>query len=146
MAYWCKICQLLQINEFSFQPKGNTRAKVLLILLTFFYRCDSIAKLKSKLQYLRSLLVDSGQFRKIYRYAFDFARVSSLQVSRNESKHSFLRKQDLVNTRFCLLSKYLNDINIDIEKRPARKESAEEVKLTCFHSKTNKAKPCFGNE
>lgn len=36
--------------------------------------CDNISKLKNKLQYLRSLLTDSAHFKKIYRYAFDFAR------------------------------------------------------------------------
>nr|CAG4650472.1 EOG090X0DAO [Sida crystallina] len=37
-------------------------------------QCDSISKLKNKLEYLRSLLQDSASFKSIYRYAFDFAR------------------------------------------------------------------------
>lgn len=36
--------------------------------------CDSMSKLKSKIPYLRSLLKDVASFKKIYRYAFDFAR------------------------------------------------------------------------
>lgn len=37
-------------------------------------QCDTAEKLKSKLEYLRSLLNDSSEFKNIYRYAFDFAR------------------------------------------------------------------------
>lgn len=39
-------------------------------------RCDSICKVQSKLDYLRSLLNDHVTFKSIYRYAYDFARVS----------------------------------------------------------------------
>lgn len=38
-------------------------------------QCDTIPKVQSKLEYLRSLLNDSNQFKSIYRYAYDFARV-----------------------------------------------------------------------
>ncbi|XP_055696792.1 DCN1-like protein 5 isoform X1 [Phlebotomus papatasi] len=37
-------------------------------------QCDTIAKVQSKLDYLRSLLNDSNTFKSIYRYAYDFAR------------------------------------------------------------------------
>ncbi|XP_052795758.1 DCN1-like protein 5 [Mya arenaria] len=37
-------------------------------------QCDCIAKIRQKLEYLRSLLEDMVQFKNIYRYAFDFAR------------------------------------------------------------------------
>lgn len=36
--------------------------------------CDSIEKLKNKLDVLRSLLQNTDTFKSIYRYAFDFAR------------------------------------------------------------------------
>lgn len=39
-------------------------------------QCDSIVKLQSRLDYLKSLLNDSNHFKAIYRYAYDFARVS----------------------------------------------------------------------
>lgn len=44
-----------------------------------FSRCDTTEKLRNTLDYLRSLLNDSTNFKLIYRYAFDFARVSSLE-------------------------------------------------------------------
>ncbi|XP_066999213.1 DCN1-like protein 4 isoform X1 [Anabrus simplex] len=37
-------------------------------------QCDTISKLQSKLDYLRSLLNDQVTFKSIYRYAYDFAR------------------------------------------------------------------------
>ncbi|RWS04917.1 hypothetical protein B4U79_15507, partial [Dinothrombium tinctorium] len=37
-------------------------------------QCDSIPKLRSKIDYLRSLLNDPTSFKSIYRYAFDFAK------------------------------------------------------------------------
>lgn len=39
-------------------------------------QCDSIQKLQSRLDYLRCLLNDQNIFKAIYRYAYDFARVS----------------------------------------------------------------------
>ena len=39
-------------------------------------QCDTIPKLQQKIDFLRSLLNDSNQFKCIYRYAYDFARVS----------------------------------------------------------------------
>lgn len=36
--------------------------------------CDTLVKLKNKIPHLRSLLKDVGTYKKIYRYAFDFAR------------------------------------------------------------------------
>lgn len=39
-------------------------------------QCDSISKLQNKLEHLRNLLNDQHQFKAIYRYAYDFARVS----------------------------------------------------------------------
>lgn len=39
-------------------------------------QCDTIAKVQSKLDYLRNVLNDSNIFKSVYRYAYDFARVS----------------------------------------------------------------------
>jgi DCN1-like protein 4/5 len=39
-------------------------------------QCDSIQKLQYRLDYLRCLLNDQNIFKAIYRYAYDFARVS----------------------------------------------------------------------
>jgi DCN1-like protein 4/5 len=40
-------------------------------------QCDSIQKLQYRLDYLRCLLNDQNIFKAIYRYAYDFARVSA---------------------------------------------------------------------
>lgn len=39
-------------------------------------QCDSALKLQLKLDYLRNLMNDPNVFKNIYRYAYDFARVS----------------------------------------------------------------------
>lgn len=39
-------------------------------------QCDSISKVQQKLEYLRNQLNDHIMFKGIYRYAYDFARVS----------------------------------------------------------------------
>ncbi|KAK1345940.1 hypothetical protein QTO34_008405, partial [Cnephaeus nilssonii] len=49
-------------------PKDS---ELLYFLLTV---CDTTEKLRNTLDYLRSLLNDSTNFKLIYRYAFDFAR------------------------------------------------------------------------
>ena len=51
------------------------------------YRCDSLMKLKSKLDTLRGYLKDTSNFKKIYRYAFDFCRV---RVHFNAESYYFL--------------------------------------------------------
>lgn len=38
-------------------------------------QCDSIAKVQSKLDFLKNYLNDPNTFKNIYRYAYDFARV-----------------------------------------------------------------------
>ncbi len=43
-------------------------------------RCDSTERLRNSLDYLRSVLNDSTSFKLIYRYAFDFARVSFAKI------------------------------------------------------------------
>lgn len=47
--------------------------------LFFFCRCDTTEKLRNSLDYLRSLLNEPTNFKLIYRYAFDFARVSTAE-------------------------------------------------------------------
>lgn len=49
------------------------------------YRCDSTAKLKAQLNGLKSLTSDSTTFKKIYRYAFDFCRVSLYSYNNNNN-------------------------------------------------------------
>lgn len=44
-------------------------------------QCDSLTKLVAKLESLRNLLNDVTSFKSIYRYAFDFARVSAFLYS-----------------------------------------------------------------
>lgn len=41
-------------------------------------QCDTIPKIQNKLDFLYSLLNDPNTFKLIYRYAYDFARVSSI--------------------------------------------------------------------
>jgi len=51
---------------------------MLLIVNKIYFdgRCDSVKKLKSKLDSLRLNFNDPLAFKSIYRYAYDFARVS----------------------------------------------------------------------
>lgn len=39
-------------------------------------QCDTISKVQSKLDYLKNVLNDPNTFKSVYRYAYDFARVS----------------------------------------------------------------------
>lgn len=41
-------------------------------------QCDTIPKVQSKLDYLKNVLNDPNTFKSVYRYAYDFARVSDL--------------------------------------------------------------------
>ena len=47
-------------------------------------QCDTMIKLKNKLDFLRAMLNDSQSFKAIYRYAYDFARVCSINVDITE--------------------------------------------------------------
>lgn len=40
-------------------------------------QCDTVAKLQMKLEYLNNLLTDPNIFKNVFRYAYDFARVSN---------------------------------------------------------------------
>ena len=60
---------------------ATTFQNVILLFITnnvnhFVYRCDSIEKIRGKIDHLRSFLNDPVAFKNIYRYAYDFARVS----------------------------------------------------------------------
>ncbi|CAI5773308.1 DCN1-like protein [Podarcis lilfordi] len=46
-------------------------------------QCDCTEKLQSKFDFLRSQLNDISTFKNIYRYAFDFARVSASSPYKN---------------------------------------------------------------
>lgn len=43
-------------------------------------QCDTASKVQSKLDYLKQCLDDPNMYKSIYRYAYDFARVSFLIV------------------------------------------------------------------
>lgn len=46
-------------------------------------QCDTISKIQMKIGYLISLINESSTFKSIYRYAYDFARVSKRCTNRN---------------------------------------------------------------
>lgn len=74
--------------------------------------CDSIQKLQSKFDYLRSMLNDPNTFKAIYRYAYDFARVSlfgcfpssinKFVFFRIKTKEAWIWKQRKQCSNFCL--------------------------------------------
>nr|SVE74435.1 EOG090X0DAO [Daphnia barbata] len=71
-------------------------------------QCDSLAKLQGKLNYLRSLLLDSSHFKSIYRYAFDFSRDKdqrSLDIDTAKAMLGLLlgRQWSLLNSFFQFL-------------------------------------------
>lgn len=57
-------------------PAADLRSQRVTPLCSAVVRCDSTERLRNSLDYLRSVLNDSTSFKLIYRYAFDFARVS----------------------------------------------------------------------
>ena len=60
----------------SLANKSGSELATCVFVVVFLDRCDSTAKLKAQLNGLKSLTRDSATFKKIYRYAFDFCRVS----------------------------------------------------------------------
>lgn len=56
------------------------RISIYLNAFSAVVRCDSTERLRNSLDYLRSVLNDSTSFKLIYRYAFDFARVSQAKL------------------------------------------------------------------
>jgi hypothetical protein len=70
-------------------------------------RCDSIVKVQSKLDYLRSLLNDQVTFKSIYRYAYDFALFDLRRcdsIVKVQSKLDYLRS--LLNDQVTFKSIY----------------------------------------
>ncbi|XP_069487779.1 DCN1-like protein 4 isoform X2 [Ambystoma mexicanum] len=76
-------------------------------------QCHSTEKLRDSLDYLRSLLNEPANFKLIYRYAFDFARVGiepmtyfvGIKTTRS-SRHSYWEKDQRsldINTAKCML-------------------------------------------
>lgn len=63
-------------------------------------QCDTTEKLRNTLDYLRSLLNDSTNFKLIYRYAFDFAR---------QSKYKVINKD-----QWCNVLEFSRTINLDL--------------------------------
>lgn len=59
-------------------------------------RCDSTERLRNSLDYLRSVLNDSTSFKLIYRYAFDFARVSQAKSFLQICSHTAFFKTNLI--------------------------------------------------
>lgn len=92
--FFSKLFQCTLIATFSllFYCIGNLKTcylhclvddKVLLrcSLCPLSLRCDCTEKLQSRFDFLRSQLNDISSFKNIYRYAFDFARVSAASPS-----------------------------------------------------------------
>ncbi|XP_033109029.1 DCN1-like protein 4 [Anneissia japonica] len=52
---------------------------------------DSVRKLQGKFDYLRSLLTDPPTFKRIYRFAFDFARIKDHRCLDLETAKTMLR-------------------------------------------------------
>nr|XP_039262501.1 DCN1-like protein 5 [Styela clava] len=67
-------------------------------------QCDTAEKLKSKLDYLRSLLNDPSEFKNIYRYAFDFAREPDQRCIDIEVAKGML--QLLLGSKWSMFSKF----------------------------------------
>ncbi|XP_054539116.1 DCN1-like protein 4 isoform X8 [Pan troglodytes] len=63
-------------------------------------QCDTTEKLRNTLDYLRSFLNDSTNFKLIYRYAFDFAR---------QSKYKVINKD-----QWCNVLEFSRTINLDL--------------------------------
>lgn len=68
------------LTMFHCWTKNIPPSVVVLMKHSSFFRCDSTERLRNSLDYLRSVLNDSTSFKLIYRYAFDFARVSQSHV------------------------------------------------------------------
>lgn len=67
-------------------------------------QCDTILKIQSKLDYLRSLLNDQTSFKSIYRYAYDFARDKDQRSMDMETAKAML--QLLLGKHWSLFSQF----------------------------------------
>jgi len=54
----------------------NIKCTVAIVQCVFNGRCDSTEKLKCKMDDLRGLFSDPVAFKNIFRFAYDFAKVS----------------------------------------------------------------------
>lgn len=75
-------------------------------------RCDSTERLRNSLDYLRSVLNDSTSFKLIYRYAFDFARVSQAKLFFAVTDCTFAQDGD------CYLEFFFQLSNQTLRKSP----------------------------
>lgn len=48
-------------------------------------QCDTVEKVQSKMDYLRNVLNDANIFKSVYRYAYDFARVSIILFANGDT-------------------------------------------------------------
>lgn len=71
-------------------------------------QCDSPQKVQSKLDYLQNLLSDVNTFKSIYRYAYDFARVSS--------ELSDYKCPLIIDLMYCLQDKDQRSMDIETAK------------------------------
>lgn len=67
-------------------------------------QCDSIDKLRSKLDYLRNLTSDTATFKGIFRFAYDFAREKSQRTLDMETAVAMLAL--LLGNRWPLFSQF----------------------------------------
>lgn len=69
--------KVIDFNHSLFSFSRGINNKTFCVGLTEL-QCDSISKIQNKLEHLRNLLNDPHEFKGIYRYAYDFARVRYL--------------------------------------------------------------------
>lgn len=67
--------------------------------------CDSALKMQSKLDYLRSILNDPNVFKSIYRYAYDFAKVSGI-IQKLKHEKCTIARPAIHLTRTYIFLKY----------------------------------------
>lgn len=70
-------------------------------------RCDSTERLRNSLDYLRSVLNDSTSFKLIYRYAFDFARVSPAQTFSSKDTLDLFLEGLMIKITYCIVFRSL---------------------------------------
>lgn len=69
-------------------------------------QCDTVQKVKNKLDYLRSILNDQSAFKSIYRYAYDFARDKDQRSMDMETAKAML--QLLLGKHWSLFAQFSN--------------------------------------
>lgn len=56
-------------------------------ILFYLRRCDCTSKVRDKIEHMKNILLDHIHFKSVYRYAYDFAKVSSAYVFRMSLCH-----------------------------------------------------------